>query len=48
MLEEGKPKLLIAETLGISDRHLRRRVSQLFQFFQVELKKMGIEDVELD
>ena len=48
MLEEGKPKLLIAETLQISDRHLRRRVSQLFQFFQQELKKLGIEKVELE
>ena len=48
MLEEGKPKLLIAETLQISDRHLRRRVSQLFQFFQQELRKMGIEKVELE
>ena len=48
MLEEGQPKLLIAETLGMSDRHLRRRVSQLFQFFQLELKKMGIENIELD
>jgi RNA polymerase sigma factor (sigma-70 family) len=48
MLEEGKPKLLIAETLGISDRHLRRRVAQLFQYFQLELKKLGVESIELD
>lgn len=48
MLEEGKPKLMIAETLQISDRHLRRRIQQLFQFFQQELKKMGIEKVELE
>lgn len=48
MLEEGKPKMLIAETLQISDRHLRRRVAQLFQFFQQELKKLGIEKVELE
>ena len=34
--------------LGVQRRHLRRRVSQLFQFFQLELKKMGIENVELD
>jgi len=48
MLEEGKPKILIAETLGISDRHLRRRVAQLFQYFQIELKKRGIEKIELE
>lgn len=48
MLEEGKPKLLIAETLQISDRHLRRRVAQLFHYFQQELRKMGIEKIELD
>jgi RNA polymerase sigma-70 factor, ECF subfamily len=48
MLEEGKSKLLIAETMEISDRHLRRRVSQLFQFLQQELRKLGIEKVELE
>jgi RNA polymerase sigma factor (sigma-70 family) len=48
MLEEGKPKLLIAETLQISDRHLRRKVAQFFQFLQQELKKLGIDRIELD
>lgn len=48
MLEEGKPKLLIAETLNISDRHLRRKVSQLFQYLQQELRKLGIEKLDLD
>lgn len=48
MLEEGKPKLLIAETLNISDRHLRRKVAQLFQFLQQELRKRGIEKLDFD
>lgn len=48
MLEEGKPKMLIAQALDISDRHLRRKVSQLFHYFQQELRKMGIERVELE
>lgn len=48
MLEEGKPKLMIAEALKISDRHLRRKIVQLFQYFQQELKKLGIEKVELE
>jgi hypothetical protein len=48
MLEEGKPKMLIAAALDISDRHLRRKVSQLFHYFQQELRKMGIEKVELE
>ena len=48
MLEEGKPKMLIAEALDISDRHLRRKVSQLFHYFQQELRKMGIEKIELE
>lgn len=48
MLEEGKPKMLIAETLQISDRHLRRRVAQLFHFLQQELRKRGIEKIELE
>lgn len=48
MLEEGKSKLLIAETLDISDRHLRRKVAQLFQYLQQELRKRGIEKLDLD
>ncbi|MFZ5627653.1 MAG: RNA polymerase sigma factor [Spirochaetota bacterium] len=48
LLEEGKPKLLIAETLNISDRHLRRKVAQLFQYLQQELRKRGIEKLDLE
>ncbi len=48
LLEEGKPKLLIAETLNISDRHLRRKVAQLFQYLQQELRKRGIEELDLE
>jgi len=47
LLEQGTPKLTIAETLGISDRQLRRRVALLFQFLQQELKKLGVENIEL-
>jgi RNA polymerase sigma-70 factor (ECF subfamily) len=48
LLEEGKPKMLIAETLNISDRHLRRKVAQLFQYLQQELRKRGIEELGLE
>ena len=48
LLEEGKPKLLIAETLDISDRHLRRKVAQLFQYLQQELRKRDIEKLDLE
>lgn len=48
LLEEGKPKMLIAETLKISDRHLRRRIAQFFQYLQQELRKRGIEKLDLD
>lgn len=43
LLDEGKPKALIAETLEISDRHLRRKTQDLFRFLQQELKKRGID-----
>jgi RNA polymerase sigma-70 factor (ECF subfamily) len=48
LLEEGTPKSLIAETLNISDRNLRRKVAQLFQYLQQELRKRGIEKLDLD
>lgn len=46
LLEEGTSKLAIAETLGMSDRHLRRRTAQLFQYLQQELHKRGIKGLK--
>ncbi|MBV6493938.1 MAG: hypothetical protein LDLANPLL_01962 [Turneriella sp.] len=48
LLEEGKPKIEIAATLEITDRHLRRRIEAFYQFLQQELKKLGIEKIELE
>ncbi|HRP70385.1 MAG TPA: sigma-70 family RNA polymerase sigma factor [Turneriella sp.] len=48
LLEEGKPKILIAEIMEITDRHLRRRIESFYQFLQQELKKLGIEKIELE
>ncbi len=48
LLEEGKPKQLIAEALNITDRHLRRKVALLYQYLQQELRKRGIEKLDLE
>lgn len=48
LLEEGTPKILIAETLRISERHLRRKVAQLFQYLQQQLRRRGIKNLDLD
>lgn len=47
LLEEGTPKHAIAEALGMSDRNLRRHIAQLFQYLQQELRKRGIEGLEI-
>ena len=47
LLESGQQKLLIAKSLGVSDRQLRRKVADLFTYFQQELHKLGITGVDL-
>jgi len=47
LLESGQQKLTIAKSLGVSDRHLRRKVADLFAYFQRELHKIGITGIDL-